>query len=131
MFASVFEETLTVVFGPDFNPHFFDRSSLEYVINHVFFPVDRPTFDDFDTREAYKLACAVHVASRAYNDHVDHVDQPHWHHITKMLENLQVIAEHTPPLKEDFSERRLQKYKESYRDRAILQLDGIKVGGKS
>ncbi|KAG6379635.1 hypothetical protein JVT61DRAFT_10153 [Boletus reticuloceps] len=69
-----------------------DLPSLEFAVNHVFFPVHLPeTNFDYTKKNAYTLACVVHAAARAYSEHIDHVHKPHWLHITKMLENFQVI----------------------------------------
>ena len=95
------------VFGDD------DFYSFIYVVNHVFFPVNPPEQDDYSEESNCLLVRAVCAAAHAYHELIDSTQRPEWHHITKMLDNLQTIA---------FS-------KELVRGHFISQLAGMEVGG--
>ena len=90
--------------------------SLEYAVTHVFLPVCPPGTKD-STHEIEKddsLVRAVCTAALAYKVHVyGALEQAQWHHITKMLDNLQASTQ---------SER-------LDRDQVISQLRGMQTGG--
>lgn len=99
----------------DSNSPFDDHSSLEYLVNHVFFPVHHPKNDDYTPKNAHTLASAVHAAALIYDEHV--VPKFHWLHTTRMLRNLQVMVEPAQP-------------KELDRDNLIAQLGEMEAGGR-
>ena len=65
--------------------------SLKYAITHVFFPVNVPQTNDYTPENDHALALAVCTAAHSYTTHIySSSEQAQWHHITKMLDNLQV-----------------------------------------
>ncbi|KAF8434572.1 hypothetical protein L210DRAFT_3649069 [Boletus edulis BED1] len=116
MFSSVFDDSPSG-----------GRSSLEYVVNHVFFPVYHPENDDHSPKNVYALACVVHAAALAYNEHIDDVHKPHWLSITKMLGKLKVFISTTLTIKHMGSDGVIDK-KELARVRIASQLGGMKAG---
>ena len=70
---------------------------LSYAITHVFLPVQLPNGTDYAPENEHSLARAVCAAAHAYGAHICGTsEQAQWHHITKMLDNLQawVQSEH-------------------------------------
>ena len=65
--------------------------SFEYVLNQVFSPVYYDPSNDNSGEGNIALACAVHVAARAFNEYIDDVHKPDWLHIIRMLDSLQVL----------------------------------------
>ena len=118
------------------NSSFDDGSSLEYVVNHVFFTVYPPGEDDYTPENAHILAHAVHAAALAYEERIDRVHKPRWLHIIKMLQNLQAILEpQAQPRKElNPSEGRISnepiQRQDLNRDRVVVQLGEMKAGGR-
>ncbi|KAF8129798.1 hypothetical protein EV363DRAFT_1219569 [Boletus edulis] len=124
MFSSVFD---------DESPSDACCPSLEYVVNHVFFPIHHPEKDDYTPQNAHKLACAVHAAACAYNEYLDDDHKNQWPHITKMLENLQLFIEPTQPWQlalriKDMRFDNILKNKKLLWDHIILQFGSMKAG---
>ena len=98
------------------DPNFQTTNSPTFVhiVTHVFLPVYPPDENDNTPENEHSLARAVCAAARAYGTHVCGTsEQAQWHHITKMLDNLQasVQSEHM-----DY-------------DHVISQLRGMQMGG--
>ena len=88
--------------------------SFEYAIIHVFLPFKFPHKNEHTLEKDHSLARAVCAAAHAYGAHVCGTsEQAQWHHITKMLDNLQASVQ---------SER-------IDNDHAISQLRGMDAGG--
>lgn len=66
-----------------------DDPTLNYVVTHVFFPVEIPKESDYTIQNDLSLARAVCTAAHAYITHIDDSIKPQWHAITKALDNLQ------------------------------------------
>ncbi|KAF8122530.1 hypothetical protein EV363DRAFT_1554095 [Boletus edulis] len=105
-----------------------DSTSLEHVVKHVIFPAHYPKDDDCAQKNAHMLACAVHAAADAYSGHIDHVHEPHWLHITMMLQNLQLILKPSERGELDKEFHEATRTKELDRHRIIFQLGQMKVG---
>ena len=107
MFSSVFDEDAP-----------YSCSSLEFVLNEVFFPVSdvlRPATASSAKRNRHALACAAYVAACAYNEHIDHIHRSGWLRITKMLDNLRILDSGGPRLDDNL---------------VISQLGAMEVGGR-
>ena len=89
-----------------------DRSTFEYIITHVFFPLQLPDGDDQDINNDRSLSGAIAAAARLYTVHTG--ESPQWHGILRMLDNLRDIV-------------RLQNLDGSL---TISQLHGMNVGGE-
>ena len=100
------------------NSPFDDDSSLEHVVNHVFFPVYLPEKDNYTRKDGHTLVRTVHATALAYGEHLGDDHKPYWLHITKMLENLRVFLDPQRRSKSDQDQ-----------DRIIAQLDGMRAGG--
>ena len=87
---------------------------LEYAVMHVFFPITLPNDNDYTHEYDLSLVRAVCAAAHAYTPHVcGTYEEPQWHHITKMLDNLQASIQ----------SERLDK------DHVISQLRAMETGG--
>ena len=116
-FTSVFDES-------EFSSHV-----LEYVLDHVFFPVDHSKESDSTPENQHTLTSAVLAAARAYNSHIDPVHKPCWLRVIKTLEKLLVVSKyiHDP----DSPWGNLSWEREAvYKDHAISQLGEMKTGGR-
>ena len=69
-------------------------STLEYIVTHVFFPLQLPDEDDQSVRSDRSLAGAIATAAHLYAVHVSDTDIPLWGSILRMLDNLQAIVQH-------------------------------------
>ena len=135
MFTSIFKGTSTSDFwssnaSPLFGdiPPFDACSSLEYVVNHVFFPVYHPQRDDYTTHNAHALAGAVHAAACAFTEYIDHLHRPDWLHITKMLKDLQVVIDPAQPWNAVISSTR--NVFRLHQNHPIWRLDDMEDGGR-
>ena len=89
-------------------------ASLNYVVTHVFLPVELPEENDYSPDNDHSLARAVSAAAHAYCTHVCGIsEQAQWHHIARMLENLRVSVQ--------------LEHMDS--DHVISQLRGMQSGG--
>ena len=87
---------------------------LNYVVTHVFLPVQPPDRNDYTQEKSHSLTRVVCAAAHAYCTYIFGTsEQAQWYHITRMLEKLQasVQSEHVDM------------------DCVISQLRGIQVGG--
>jgi hypothetical protein len=67
--------------------------SFEYTVIHVFLPF-QPNKNEYSLEKDHSLARAVCAAAHAYGTRVCGTsEQAQWHHITKMLDNLQAFAQ--------------------------------------
>ena len=64
-------------------------STLEYIVTHVFFPLQLPDEDDQSVRSDRSLAGAIATAAHLYAVHVSDTNIPLWHSISRMPDNLQ------------------------------------------
>ena len=71
----------------------FDLCTLQYIVTHVFFPLQLPDADDCTIHNDRSLAEAIASVLRLYNDHVDQARLAQWHSISRMLDNLRVIIQ--------------------------------------
>ena len=67
-----------------------DRSTLEYIITHVFFPLQLPDKDDRGISNDRALSGAVAAATCLYTVHAG--ESPQWHCILRMLDNLRATV---------------------------------------
>ena len=98
----------------DIGVSFDDTSTPNYIVTHVFLPVQLPLDHDNTPENNHSLARAVCAAAHAYGTHLCGTsEQAQWHRITKMLDNLQasVQSEHMD------------------NDHVISQLRGMQTGG--
>ena len=122
--------------GFTFKSLFDDDSLLEYIVNHVFFTVYPPEKDDYTPQKAHMLTRAVHTAALTYGEHIDHVHKPRWLHVTKMLQNLQVIVEPWAQPRKALNPSKSRTSNETIkrqdldRDRVVVQLGEMKAGGR-
>ena len=91
-----------------------DLCTLQYIITHVFFPLQLPEGDDHTTRNSCLLAGAIASVLRLYNDHVDQAKLAQWHSISRMLDNLRAVVE----------------FESLDRSQTISQLGSMNVGGR-
>ena len=91
-----------------------DPSALEYIITHVFCPLQLPDKDDQSFRNDCSLAGAIATAARLCAVHISDTSTPLWHSISRMLDNLLDIVQFR------------------YLDRSltISQLQNMNIGGK-
>ncbi|KAL0576778.1 hypothetical protein V5O48_005205 [Marasmius crinis-equi] len=69
-------------------------AALNYIINHVFLPIEVHQRDDWSQENDYKLCSEVLEAVRAYRNRHAHRDEKHgWYLIIRMLERLQSLNE--------------------------------------
>ncbi|KAF8548129.1 hypothetical protein OG21DRAFT_1599535 [Imleria badia] len=68
---------------------------LEYIVTHVFLPVDLPKYNDYKSLERdHSLARAVCAAAHAYGTYIPGTtEQARWDRVTKMLDNLQASVQ--------------------------------------
>ena len=86
-------------------------TTLEYLITHVFLPVNLPRKSDYTPENDHALALAACVAANTYTPRVSGTsEQAQWQSITKMLDNLQefVQSEHIDPDRPDHVISQLQ-----------------------
>ena len=63
----------------------------------MFLPVELPNESDYTLEKDHSLARAVCAAAHAYNTRVcGTLEQAQWHHITRMLDNLQASVQSEP-----------------------------------
>ena len=91
-----------------------DFCTLQYIITHVFFPLQLPDGDDHSVRHDHSLAGAIASVARLHSVHVSKADMPQWHSISRMLDNLRAIVQ----------------FEGLDRSRTISQLSNMDVGGK-
>ena len=70
-----------------------DLCTLQYIVTHVFFPLQLPEGDDHTIRNNRSLAGAIASVLRLYDDHVDQAKLAQWHSISRMLDNLRAVVE--------------------------------------
>ncbi|KAF8551327.1 hypothetical protein OG21DRAFT_1524515 [Imleria badia] len=70
-----------------------DLCTLEYIVKHVFFPLQLPGADDRSILNDCSLAGAITSALRRYIGHADQANKPQWLSIYRMLDNLQAIVQ--------------------------------------
>ena len=70
-----------------------DLCTLQYVVTHVFCPLQLPDGDDHTIRNDYSLAGAVTSAMRLYGDCGDQANMAQWRIITQMLDNLHAVVQ--------------------------------------
>ena len=69
-------------------------TSFNYVVTHVFLPVQLPERRDHTLENEHSLARAVCATAHAYDAHVCGTsEQAQWHHVAKMLDSLQVSVQ--------------------------------------
>ena len=91
-----------------------DRSALEYIITHVFCPLQLPGKDDQSVSYDRSLAGSVAAAARLYTVHGRRANTTQWNSILRMLDNLRATV-HSRSLD---------------RTLAISQLRSMDVGGE-
>jgi hypothetical protein len=91
-----------------------DLCTLQYIVTHVFFPLQLPGGDDRSIRHDCSLAGAITSVLRLYSGHVSKADMPQWHSISRMLDNLQAIVQ----------------FEGLDRSQTISQLGSMDTGGK-
>ena len=72
-----------------------DLSTLEYIVTHVFCPLQLPGEDDQSVHNDRSLAGAIAAAARFYAVHASDTNIPLWHSISRMLDHLRAIVQ--PP----------------------------------
>ena len=70
-----------------------DLCTLQYIITHVFCPLQLPGGDDHSIHNDCSLADAISSVLRQYSDYVDQANMPQWHSISGMLDNLRAIVQ--------------------------------------
>ena len=88
--------------------------TLNYIITHVFCPLQLPHEDDHTTYNNHSLVGAVAIAARLYTVHVNQANTPQWRVVSTMLENLQDTV----------------RSKNLDNVQIISQLNGMDIGGK-
>ena len=84
MFSSVFNDNNLFEGGNQTR-----TSDLEFVINHVFFPANEPSDNQFRWHSDERLlAHTILAAAHAYYEYIDDSHKPQWHHIVQMLSDL-------------------------------------------
>jgi hypothetical protein len=87
---------------------------LNYVVTHVFLPVQLPDKSDYTLENAHSLTRAVCAAAHTYGTYICGTsEQAQWDRITKMLDHLQASVQ---------SEL-------MHNDQIISQLQGMQTGG--
>ncbi|KAF8127616.1 hypothetical protein EV363DRAFT_1452213 [Boletus edulis] len=66
---------------------------LQYIVTHVFCPLQLPDEDDHSICNDRSLAGTVASVARLYIDYIDQANVPQWHSIAKMLDNLRAVVE--------------------------------------
>lgn len=103
--------------------------ALEYVLNHVFFPVSHSKESDSTPENRHALTSAVQAAVHAYNSHIDPVHKLCWLRVIKTLENLLVVSRYIND--SDLPWDDLSREREAvYKDHVISQLGEMRVGGR-
>ncbi|KAF7971941.1 hypothetical protein HWV62_19393 [Athelia sp. TMB] len=70
-----------------------ERSQLEYISNHVFFPPKLPQEDDYQVSHERALCESLVASALEYKVHAPASDRDRWGKIKKMLENLRSTQE--------------------------------------
>ena len=70
-----------------------DIRTLKYIITHVFCPLQLPDEDDHSISNDHSLAKAIATAACLFSDHLGQANIPHWHSVSRMLENLQAVIQ--------------------------------------
>ncbi|KAF8555161.1 hypothetical protein OG21DRAFT_1439060 [Imleria badia] len=70
-----------------------DLCALQYIVTHVFPPLQLPDGDDHSIRNDGSLAGVVASVARLYSDHIDQAKVPQWPGISRMLDNLQATLQ--------------------------------------
>ena len=92
-----------------------DLGALQYIVTHVFFPLQLPSADDRSIRNDCSLTKAVASALRRYTDRAAQANKRQWHSIlSRMLDNLQAIVQ----------------FESLDRSQTVSQLRSMNVGGK-
>ena len=91
-----------------------ELDTLQYIVTHVYCPLQLPDGDDHTIRNDRSLAGAVSAALRLYDNHVDQANLAQWHSVTQMLDNLQTIVQ----------------FETLDRFQTFSQLSSMNVGGK-
>lgn len=81
-------------------------SDLEYVLNHVFFPVEEPDSHKRNRSPSYGDRLLVHTlysAAYAYYEYIDDSLKPQWHPILQMLSDLRGLSYFLSPSEKSFS----------------------------
>ena len=91
-----------------------DLGTLRGIATHVFLPLRLPDRGKDTVRLDRSLATAIASAARLYSDYVSEAGTPQWRRISRMLDNLQAIAQ----------------LEGLDRSQTISQLSGMGVGGK-
>ena len=65
-----------------------DFRTSEYIITHVFYPLQLPDANDHSVHHDYSLASAIAEAACLFGSHVNEASVLHWHGVSRMLENL-------------------------------------------
>ena len=71
-----------------------DLSTLEYIVTHVFFPLQLPGEDDQRIGNDRSLVGAIATAAHLYTVHASEANIPQWGSILRMLDKLQAIVQH-------------------------------------
>ena len=91
-----------------------DLAILQYIVTHVFCPLQLPDGDDHSVLNDRSLAGAITSVARLHDDHVGEADMPQWHCISRMLDNLLATVQ-------------FESLDES---QTVSQLTNMNVGGK-
>ncbi|KAF8555164.1 hypothetical protein OG21DRAFT_1572590 [Imleria badia] len=70
-----------------------DLCTLQYIVTHVFPPLQLPDGDDHSVRNDASLVGVVASAARLYNHHIDQAKVPQWQNISRMLDKLQASVQ--------------------------------------
>ncbi|KAF8439864.1 hypothetical protein L210DRAFT_3645838 [Boletus edulis BED1] len=70
-----------------------DITTLQYIVTHVFCPLQLPDGDDYSVYNDHSLVRLVATVARLYSDHVDQTNIPQWHSVSRMLDNLREIVQ--------------------------------------
>ncbi|KAF8439863.1 hypothetical protein L210DRAFT_3540646 [Boletus edulis BED1] len=69
-----------------------DLATLQYIVTHVFCPLQLPGGDDRSIRHECSLVETIATVLRQYDDRVE-ANIPRWHSISRMLDNMQAIVQ--------------------------------------
>ena len=69
-----------------------DLPTLEYIVTHVFCPLQLPDGDDHSVINDRSLTAAIAAAAHLYTVH-NRSNAPEWHGIPRMLENLRDVVQ--------------------------------------